>query len=441
MDKFSTFNNAAGIQGADEPVGLRSTLPAAQANLRWTWNQVLIWMQSLLNINLLDRNQSNHIAANGAAGGGTPEIRVVGTDADIDLAIFAKGLGIVDIQTGLEINGNLLTNGSNIVTGGGDVSLGGGDVLTGGGLINTAGGSVVLGAGALTLSGVLTGDQAVFSGNLTAQVVNATALFGAPSATIGVLTNSTSMTSPSAVIGNLQVTGTLSGLTTVNIPTLTSSTAINANGNLTVAGNFNLVTGTLTAGATQGAVSATTPIVRVTTVGTAGWGVTLPPVGGVSPVNGRVVIVVNEGANVMSVWPATGAWIDGGFPDIDIPVLLNPGESRAFISIGFAVLGNWVSIKFMGEFAPSTFSQRYSATGDTFGVNDYTIWSDGAVETFTLPTAVGIGGKVYVLKNTGAGTLTLAADGAELIDGLATQTASAGDAIKVQSTGTGWIII
>jgi fibronectin-binding autotransporter adhesin len=439
MDKFSTFNNAAGIQGTDEPVGLRSTLPAAQANLRWTWNQVLIWMQSLLNINLLDRNQSNHIAANGAAGGGTPEIRVVGTDADIDLAIFAKGLGIVDIQTGLEINGNLLTNGSNIVTGGGDVSLGGGDVLTGGGLINTAGGSVVLGAGALTLSGVLTGDQAVFSGNLTAQVVNATALFGAPSATIGVLTNSTSMTSPSAVIGNLQVTGTLSGLTTVNIPTLTSSTAINANGNLTVAGNFNLVTGTLTAGATQGTVGTATPIARVTTVGTTGWGVTLPSVGGVSPVNGRVVIVVNEGANVMSVWPATGAEIDGG--GANIPVLLNPGESRAFISIGFALLGNWVSIKFMGEFAPSTFAQRYSATGDTFGVNDYTIWSDGAVETFTLPTAVGIGGKVYVLKNTGAGTLTLAADGAELIDGLATQTASAGDAIKVQSTGTGWIII
>ena len=59
----------------------------------------------------------------------------------------------------------------------------------------------------------------------------------------------------------------------------------------------------------------------------------------------------------------------------------------------------------------------------------------------TLPTAAGIAGRLYVIKNSGAGVITLDGNAAETIDGSATWPILAGAALTVQSNGTNWIVL
>jgi hypothetical protein len=61
--------------------------------------------------------------------------------------------------------------------------------------------------------------------------------------------------------------------------------------------------------------------------------------------------------------------------------------------------------------------------------------------TVTLPTAVGATGRIYVVKNSGAGSITVDTTSSQTIDGLTSQTVTPGSAMMVQSTGTDWIII
>ncbi len=85
---------------------------------------------------------------------------------------------------------------------------------------------------------------------------------------------------------------------------------------------------------------------------------------------------------------------------------------------------------------------------------DYTILkTDGTIKTtgsisftLTLPTAVGVQGKEYNIKHTGTGTITLDADGTELIDDVANIKIRKGRAgaypnLKVKSDNIGWMII
>jgi len=63
-------------------------------------------------------------------------------------------------------------------------------------------------------------------------------------------------------------------------------------------------------------------------------------------------------------------------------------------------------------------------------------------QTITLPTAVGIQGKVYVIKFTAVGSVTVATTSAQTIDGATTAVLSTQyESITVQSTGANWIII
>ena len=87
--------------------------------------------------------------------------------------------------------------------------------------------------------------------------------------------------------------------------------------------------------------------------------------------------------------------------------------------------------------------------------SDYTINVTANSPTITLPDSVtlsatvtnfanasaGAMGKIYIIKNSGIGVVTIATTNSELIDGLAPGTLTTGQSIKVQSTGTGWIII
>lgn len=86
---------------------------------------------------------------------------------------------------------------------------------------------------------------------------------------------------------------------------------------------------------------------------------------------------------------------------------------------------------------------------------DYTLTTDDVVvdvtansPTITLPTAVvaSTGGTLsagtfYVIKNSGAGTVTLATTSGQTIDGAAPGTIAAGNSLTLVSTGANWISV
>ena len=59
----------------------------------------------------------------------------------------------------------------------------------------------------------------------------------------------------------------------------------------------------------------------------------------------------------------------------------------------------------------------YTVTSD-----DYAVDCTSGTFIVSLPSAVGITGKIYVIKNSGAGVITVAAAGGQLIDGSASKT-------------------
>ena len=61
--------------------------------------------------------------------------------------------------------------------------------------------------------------------------------------------------------------------------------------------------------------------------------------------------------------------------------------------------------------------------------------------TVTLPTAVGIAGKAYYIKNVSTGVVTLDGAGSETMDGETTLTLSDDDSVEVVSDGSNWRII
>lgn len=82
------------------------------------------------------------------------------------------------------------------------------------------------------------------------------------------------------------------------------------------------------------------------------------------------------------------------------------------------------------------------ASNATLGATDYTYNCLSGTFTVTLPTAVGITGRIYVIKNSGAGTITIATTSSQTIDGVTTQTLSTQySSYTVQSNGANWIIL
>ena len=69
--------------------------------------------------------------------------------------------------------------------------------------------------------------------------------------------------------------------------------------------------------------------------------------------------------------------------------------------------------------------------------------TDANTFTVTLPTAVGITGRIYNVKNSGTGVITIATTSSQTVDGYASGTITLNqyDALNVQSNGANWIII
>lgn len=87
-----------------------------------------------------------------------------------------------------------------------------------------------------------------------------------------------------------------------------------------------------------------------------------------------------------------------------------------------------------------TFPAKGITSSYTVGVNDYLIDVTGNTITVTLPTAIGINGKNYVIKNSGNGVVTVATTSEQTIDSLSSKSLKNNDSIEVISDGSNWII-
>jgi len=95
---------------------------------------------------------------------------------------------------------------------------------------------------------------------------------------------------------------------------------------------------------------------------------------------------------------------------------------------------SWKPIPTLGYVAKTA---NYTATA-----TDYTINCTSGTFTITLPTAASIAGRIYVIKNTGAGSITVATTSSQTIDGGASYTlGTANKYVQVQSDGANWIVI
>jgi len=92
---------------------------------------------------------------------------------------------------------------------------------------------------------------------------------------------------------------------------------------------------------------------------------------------------------------------------------------------------------------PGSLTMAYVAKTASYPltISDYTVECTANSFTVTLPTASGIAGRIYNIKNTGTGIITVIGTGVEMIDGELTQTLNQWDSLQIQSNGSNWIII
>jgi len=76
----------------------------------------------------------------------------------------------------------------------------------------------------------------------------------------------------------------------------------------------------------------------------------------------------------------------------------------------------------------------------TITLNDTIINCTSNSFTLTFPTAVGIAGRMFVVKNRGAGIITLAGDSGQTFDGVASPTISTDVSMTLLSDGANWIV-
>ena len=77
----------------------------------------------------------------------------------------------------------------------------------------------------------------------------------------------------------------------------------------------------------------------------------------------------------------------------------------------------------------------------TLTSTDYAVECTSGTFEVRLPTAEGITGKVYIVKNSGTGVITVNAFNTETIDGELTISLYESDSATLMSNGTNWIII
>jgi hypothetical protein len=96
-----------------------------------------------------------------------------------------------------------------------------------------------------------------------------------------------------------------------------------------------------------------------------------------------------------------------------------------------------------GTFIKGATVHSYAGRNTAYTLTDtnYLVDCTSGPFTINLPTAVGISGRHYVIKNSGIGVITVDGNGTETIDGATTITLNQYDSITVVSDGANWIII
>ena len=79
-----------------------------------------------------------------------------------------------------------------------------------------------------------------------------------------------------------------------------------------------------------------------------------------------------------------------------------------------------------------------STTTTLNGTNCIVVYNGVTAATYSLPTAVGIKGRIYIIKNKGTNILTIQCNGSELLDGKNTLTLLPGGVIHIISSGGIW---
>ena len=166
-------------------------------------------------------------------------------------------------------------------------------------------------------------------------------------------------------------------------------------------------------------------------------------------VNGTVRASAFSGDGSALTNISAGGWTDGGTTVYNTTGSDNVGIGTTTPQGGFVVTNGNVGI---GTWAPNSLfnvkgslsavvvskSSSYTATA-----SDYMILVSGNT-TITLPAAAGVNGRMYVIKKTdsSATILTVAANGAETIDGFNTiSTTTQYQAYTIVCDGSGWWII
>jgi len=142
-----------------------------------------------------------------------------------------------------------------------------------------------------------------------------------------------------------------------------------------------------------------------------------------------VVERANAGNGLIYVKPQNGVELDE-LHDVRITSIANNEIIRYNSSLGY-----WEN-KNQSIFAYTAQTTTYNALA-----SDYVIHCTSGTFTVNLPTAVGVQGKVYIVKNSGSGLITIDPNGTQTIDGALTYKIGGNESLKLMSTGANWITL
>jgi len=142
-----------------------------------------------------------------------------------------------------------------------------------------------------------------------------------------------------------------------------------------------------------------------------------------------VVERANAGNGLIYVKPQNGVELSE-IHDVSITSIANNDIIRYNSALGY-----WEN-KNQSIFAYTAQTTTYNALA-----SDYVIHCTSGTFTVNLPTAVGVQGKVYIVKNSGSGLITIDPNSTETIDGALTYKIGGNESLKLMSTGANWITL
>lgn len=132
-------------------------------------------------------------------------------------------------------------------------------------------------------------------------------------------------------------------------------------------------------------------------------------------------------------------FVPSNLDDLDDVILSVATPSNNDVLAYSTTTGKWSNVR------RSSLFSAYTAVTSTYPITslDETINCTSGTFTVTLPTAVGVTGKVYNIKNSGTGSITVATTSSQTIDGNTSGTLvlTQYDNLTVLSNGANWIIL